>query len=258
MSLDALPALFVQYGYGIVFTAILLDNAGLPIPGELLLLMFGALARTGDLDLGLGLLVAWAAALSGDTVGYWLGRLTGDGVLRTYCRLTLGSGTCVRRAVSYYHRYGNATIVGGRFVMGIRAFLSPLAGAAGMPFHRFLFFDSLGALLWSGLFLALGYSFGWRADLVHGAYRAGATVVLSVVGAGASTYVLIKLFRRWRHGPASFREGLLARVVDALPHARRQARATSLPDGTADNASDRRLATPVLSAHVSAPSEIET
>lgn len=88
MSFDALPGLFVQYGYGIVFMAILLDNAGLPIPGELLLLLFGAVARTGDLDLGLGLFVAWTAALSGDTVGYWFGRLTGDRVLRTYCRMT--------------------------------------------------------------------------------------------------------------------------------------------------------------------------
>jgi membrane protein DedA with SNARE-associated domain len=223
MSFDALTGLFVQYGYGIVFTAILLDNAGLPIPGELLLLILGAVARTGDLDLGLGLLVAWAAALSGDTIGYWLGRLTGDRVLHTYCRMTLGSGTCVRRAVGYYHRYGAATVIVGRFVMGVRAFLSPLAGAAGMPFHRFLVFDSLGALLWSGLFLTLGYSFGWRLESLRDGYRAGATVLLSVAGAGVGTYVLIKLFRRWRHGPASFREGMVARVVNALLRLRRRA-----------------------------------
>ncbi|MBI2205138.1 MAG: DedA family protein [Candidatus Rokubacteria bacterium] len=252
MSLDALPGLFVQYGYGIVFTAILLDNAGLPIPGELLLLLFGAVARTGDLDLGLGLLVAWAAALSGDTIGYWLGRLTGDGVLRTYCRMTLGSGTCVRRAVGYYDRYGKATVVVGRFVMGVRAFLSPLAGAAGMPFHRFLLFDSLGALLWSALFLALGYSFGWRLELLRDGYRAGATVLLGAVGVGVSMYLLIKLFRRWRHGPASFREGLVARAVDALQRPPRQARAAERPDTTAprDDGPNHRLAARVLSGRV--------
>lgn len=257
MSLDALPGLFVQYGYGIVFTAILLDNAGLPIPGELLLLVFGAGARSGDLDLGLGLLVAWAAALSGDIVGYWLGRLTGDRVLRTYCRMTLGSGACVRRAVGYYDRYGSTTVIVGRFVMGVRAFLSPLAGSAGMPFHRFLLFDSLGALLWSGLFLALGYGFGWRPESFRDGYRAGATVLLSVVGAGVGTYALIKLFRRWRHGPASFREGMVARVGNALLRLRRRALAASLPDATAHNASDRRLGTRVLSAEAGAPTKIE-
>ncbi len=260
MSLDALLGLFVQYGYGIVFMAILLDNAGLPIPGELLLLLFGAAARTGELDLGLGLLVASAAALSGDTVGYWLGRLTGDRVLRTYCRMTLGSGTCVRRAMSYYDRYGIATVIVGRFVMGVRAFLSPLAGSAGMPFHRFLFFDSLGALLWSTLFLALGYSFGGRLESLRDGYRAGSAVFLSVVGAGVGTYVLIKLFRRWRHGVASFREGLVARVTAALRRQRRQALAARPPDTTSPSADapDRRLAMPVLPAEVRSPTTIET
>ena len=209
MSVNALLDLFVQHGYGIVFAAILLDNAGLPIPGELLLLMFGTVARGGHLDLGAGLLVASAAALGGDSVGYWLGRLAGDRVLYTYCRAALGSEACVRRAVRYYQTYGTATVIVGRFVMGVRAFLSPLAGSAGMPFPRFLLLDSLGALLWSGLFLMLGYSFGGRLEAVRDGYQAGSTVFLGVVGAGLGAYLLVKLFRRWRHGAASLLKGWL-------------------------------------------------
>jgi len=76
--IDTLLGLFVQYGYAIVFVAILLDNAGLPIPGELLLLLFGALARNGDGSAVLGLLLASVAAVAGDSVGYWLGRLSGE------------------------------------------------------------------------------------------------------------------------------------------------------------------------------------
>lgn len=215
MSADALFDLFAQHGYAIVFTAILLDNAGLPIPGELLLLMFGALAWSGHFDVGAGLLIASTAALGGDSVGYWLGRLGGDRVLHVYCRAALGSGACVRRAVSYYRNYGTATVIVGRFVIGVRAFLPPLAGSAGMSFRRFLLLDSLGAVLWSTLFLMLGYSFGWPLEVVRDGYRAGSTVVLGVVVAGLGAYLLVKLFRRWRHGAASLRDGMVARVADA-------------------------------------------
>ncbi len=67
VSIDLALSLFVQYGYWIIFVAIVLDNAGLPIPGARLLLLFGALARGGDLDLGLGLLVGAAAAMAETT-----------------------------------------------------------------------------------------------------------------------------------------------------------------------------------------------
>ena len=216
MDVDALLALFVQYGYWIVFVAILIDNAGLPIPGELLLLIFGALARNGDFSLGLGVVVASTAALGGDSVGYWLGRLSGDRVLRTYCRITLGSGACLRRAVGYYHRYGTATVIVGRFVMGIRALLPPLAGSAGMSYRRFLLIDALGATLWSGLFLAIGYSFGWRLESVRQGYRSGSLVALAALTVALTFYLLAKLLRRRRYGPASLRAGAVARVASAL------------------------------------------
>jgi membrane protein DedA with SNARE-associated domain len=96
MNFESVLSLFIQYGYWIVFAGILLDNAGLPLPGELLLLTFGALARTGHVDPVLGMVVAVVAAMSGDSVGYWLGRLGGEHLLQTYCRLTLGSGKCLQ------------------------------------------------------------------------------------------------------------------------------------------------------------------
>lgn len=213
MGIEAILGLVIPYGYWIVFAAIFLDNAGLPIPGELLLLIFGALARNGDFSLSAGLLIASAAAMSGDTIGYWLGRLTGDRALRTYCRATLGSGACIPRAVSYYHHYGPATVIVGRFVMGVRAFLSPLAGSARMPFGRFLLFDSVGALLWSGVFMSVGYAFGWR---VAEGIRNGSAVLFGIALLGSGVYVVAKLLRRRRHGGTSLREGAVARVVAAL------------------------------------------
>jgi membrane protein DedA with SNARE-associated domain len=214
--IDLLLNLFALHGYAIVFGAILLDNAGLPIPGELLLLIFGVLARNGELDPVLGLLTASAAAVSGDGIGYWLGRLSGERVLRTYCRLTLGSGKCVRKAVGYYQLHGRATVIFGRFVMGARAFLSPLAGSAGMPFPQFLLFDALGALVWSGLFIALGYGLGWGPERVDEGYRGVSMALLTMVGVALVAYLVVKLTRRGWHGVASLHARVIARVGRSL------------------------------------------
>ena len=205
MGAELLLGLFIQYGYWFVFAGILLDNAGLPIPGELVLIAFGALARTGHVDLGIGLLVAIAAAMSGDSAAYWMGRLGGERLLGTYCRVTLGSGKCVTRATAFYRLHGSAAVVLGRFVIGVRAFLFPLAGSARMPYSRFLLFDGIGAMIWVGAFILTGYGVGERVEAVYGEYRTGALIVAGAFGAALAVYLVMKLYRRWRRGPGSFR-----------------------------------------------------
>ncbi len=170
MSLELFLDLFVQYDYWIIFAGILLDNAGLPLPGELLLLAFGALARTGQMDLEGGIVLAAAAAMAGDNLGYWLGRLGGDRLLHGYCRVTLGSGKCLQRAVAFYKLRGAMAVVFGRFVMGVRAFLFPLAGSARMPYTTFLLFDGIGALTWVSVFSLAGYSLGWQIGSINERY----------------------------------------------------------------------------------------
>lgn len=236
MNVDELLGLFVQYGYGIVFVAILLDNAGLPIPGELLLLLFGALARNGQLDMGGGLAVAAVAAVAGDSIGYWLGRVSGDRMLRGYCRLTLGSSTCVDRAVGFYRQHGRATVIVGRFVMGVRAFLPALAGSARMPYRWFLLFDGLGALLWSSLFLTAGYSFGWQLEWAREGYRTGSRLVLGTLVLIFAVYILVKLVRRRRHGPGTLGEQALAPAAATVGAKENPAASTVEPES-----SDRAL-----------------
>lgn len=216
MSLELFLDLFVQYGYWIIFAAILLDNAGLPLPGELLLLTFGALARTGQMDLEGGIVLAAVAAMAGDSLGYWLGRLGGDRLLHGYCRVTLGSGKCLQRAVAFYKLRGAMAVVFGRFVIGVRAFLFPLAGSARMPYTKFLLFDSIGALTWVSAFTLAGYSFGWQVGSLTERYGAASTILAVALGTCAAVYLLVKLYRRWRHGGGSLRGWIISRVQIAL------------------------------------------
>ena len=216
MSLELFLDLFVQYGYWIIFAGILLDNAGLPLPGELLLLSFGALARTGQMDLAGGIVLAAAAAMAGDSLGYWLGRLGGDGLLHGYCRVTLGSGKCLQRAVAFYKVRGAMAVVFGRFVIGVRAFLFPLAGSARMPYTKFLLFDSIGALTWVSAFTLAGYSFGWQVGSLKERYGAASAILAVALGTCAAVYLAVKLYRRLRHGGGSLRSRIISRVETAL------------------------------------------
>jgi membrane protein DedA with SNARE-associated domain len=190
--------LSMEYGLWIVFAGILLDNAGLPLPGELLLLMFGVLSRYTDLNLGVLLLVASAAAVGGDSFGYWLGRLGGNRVLHVYCRATLGSPECPQKAAQYYARYGTATVIFGRFLVGIRVFLSPLAGSVGLPFVRFLCLDFVGALLWTSVFVLAGYAIGGRLDSLEAGYRIAYVAVGIATAAGIVLYFWAALRYRRR------------------------------------------------------------
>jgi membrane protein DedA with SNARE-associated domain len=172
LTAELLMGLFIAYGYLIVFTAILLDNAGLPIPGELLLLAFGVLAKDGHLDLLLGLAVAATAALVGDNVGYWVGRLAGTRVFK-------------RAGRTPRFRPGRLSVVFGRFVIGARVLLAPAAGLTRMPFGRFLVFDAVGCIVWAALFILIGYASGIKTEVMQQG--------LKVVGIAAQVAIAIAL-----------------------------------------------------------------
>jgi membrane protein DedA with SNARE-associated domain len=177
LTAELLVGLFIAYGYWIVFTAILLDNAGLPIPGELLLLAFGAVAKAGHLDPLLGLAVAAAAALVGDNLGYWVGRLAGGRVLAR---------------VGHSPRFtpGNASVVFGRFVVGARVLLAPLAGATRMPFSRFLACDAVGCLVWAGVFILIGYASGISLQAMQQGLAMVSGTMQILVAAAAATWLI--------------------------------------------------------------------
>lgn len=149
---------FVRYGYAILFLGIALENAGLPLPGEVSLFAAGFLASTGPFQLPLVILLGAAGAVMGDSLSYLLGRLGGERLPQLYCKMTLGSAECVRKTHEYFARRGGLTVAFARFVVGVRAFAAPLAGATKMAYPRFLAYDALGAFLWAAFVAALGSS----------------------------------------------------------------------------------------------------
>jgi undecaprenyl-diphosphatase len=138
-----------QIGYVALAGLILGESAGLPLPGETALITAGGLVAAGHLSLPLVIAVAAAAAIVGDTIGYWLGRrggralLTRDGFGATHRR------HAVKRADRFFARYGMATVFFGRWVPGVRIVAAVMAGAARMPWPRFAVANAAGAARWA-------------------------------------------------------------------------------------------------------------
>jgi membrane protein DedA with SNARE-associated domain len=159
--LDLLRNAVVHYGYWAVGGALLLENAGVPVPGETVLLLASFLAYSEhDLQLSWIILVAAIAATLGDNLGFALGYYGGRPLLDRY-RLTFRiQDKTFARGESLFARYGAVTIFFARFVFGMRIIAGPLAGVLRMPWRKFLVFNFLGAMTWVTAISSAGYLFG--------------------------------------------------------------------------------------------------
>jgi len=167
--LDFLRSALVHYGYWAVAATLLLENAGLPVPGESVLLLASFLAYTEhDLRVGLIILVGTAAATLGDNLGYFIGHRGGRRLLERHRRIFHVSDAALARGERLFERHGSITILFARFVFGMRVIAGPMAGVLLMPWKKFALFNALGAALWVTVISVVGYSFGsqWKL-LMH-------------------------------------------------------------------------------------------
>ena len=158
--------LLLRHGYAFLFTYILGVSAGLPIPGDPLLLVMGAMVGDGRYSLWISMLIASAAALIGDYFWYELGRLRGRRVLRVLCKLSLEPDTCVRKTEGGFAKRGARTLLFAKFIPGMSLVSMPLAGVIRMPRWHFLVADAAGGALWIGAYLIAGRIFHHEVDSV--------------------------------------------------------------------------------------------
>jgi membrane protein DedA with SNARE-associated domain len=165
--LDFVRGALVHYGYWAVAAALLLENAGLPVPGESVLLLASFLAYTEhDLQLGWIILVGTVAATLGDNLGYFIGYRGGRRLLERHRQFFHISDAALARGERLFERHGSATILFARFVFGMRVIAGPMAGVLRMPWKKFAIFNALGAGLWVTVIAVVGYSFGSRWKLL--------------------------------------------------------------------------------------------
>jgi membrane protein DedA with SNARE-associated domain len=150
-----------RYGYWTVAVALLLENAGLPLPGESILLLASFFAYSQhNLRLSYIILVGICAATIGDNLGFLTGRYGGRALLQHYGKTLHIREAAIRRGEGLFARYGAATIFVARFIAGMRVIAGPLAGVLRMDWRKFAIFNFLGATLWVSVIASVGYFFG--------------------------------------------------------------------------------------------------
>jgi len=200
---ETLRGFFEHHGYLTVFFALMLENAGIPVPGETILLFASFLAfDEQSMRLPWIICIGIVACTTGDNIGYWIGRRGGRALLERYQKLFRISDRSIERGEHLFERFGNVTIFFARFVFGMRIIAGPLAGVLKMRWLRFALFNFLGATVWVTVISAIGYLFGehWN-QLVR--FIGRANLILFVIAIGVGTIALRRYFERERRSAES-------------------------------------------------------
>ncbi|HTW58442.1 MAG TPA: DedA family protein [Terriglobales bacterium] len=184
---DFLRHAIIHYGYWAVGAVLLLENIGLPLPGETILLLASFLAYSEhDLQLPWIVIVATAVTTIGGSLGFAVGQYGGRALLGRYQLAFRIPQTTLARGENLFARFGAVTVFFARFVFGIRIVAGPLAGVLRMPWGKFLLWNFLGATAWVTAVTTVGYSFGrhWgRLERDMKRFDIGVVIVLGLLAA---------------------------------------------------------------------------
>lgn len=173
-----------RFGYLAVAALVFVEDFGLPVPGETVMLAAAVYAGAGRLNIVVVAAIAFLAAVLGDNVGYTIGRCGGHRLITRWGRYVLLTEERLAKAEAFFARHGGKIVTVARFIEGLRQANGIIAGLAAMPWRRFLAFNALGAALWVGAWVSLGDLAGQHLNTLYPAiqryelYLLAAAVVL--------------------------------------------------------------------------------
>ena len=181
-------ALADALGYPAAALGILVESAGIPFPGETMLLAVAAYAAQGRLEIRLVVALGAVGALLGANLGYAVGYFGGRPFVERMGRFLRIGPSHFARSELFFARYGAATVLFARFVLGLRTWASVMAGMSRMPFWTFQLFSAIGGVAWAIAIGAFGFTLGANWDLVDRLIRylgIGGLVLVAAVIVGA-------------------------------------------------------------------------
>jgi membrane protein DedA with SNARE-associated domain len=192
LLLESIQPYIAQHGYWVVFLVILIESAGVPLPGESALVLAAVYAgATGQLDIVYVIVTAIAAATIGDNCGFWIGRVYGVELLERYGRYVGLTDSRIRIGRYLFERHGGKIVFFGRFVALLRVFAALLAGMNKYGWKPFLLFNALGASVWATVMGLGGYLFG---DSIH---RVSGPLSLAALGFALAGIIGFIFFMRY-------------------------------------------------------------
>jgi membrane protein DedA with SNARE-associated domain len=216
--LNSLAGPLEHYGLWAIFLLVLVEDFGIPVPGETVLIAGAIFAGAGRLNIVAVAVVGFAAAVFGDNIGYAIGRFGGRVLVERWGRYVFLTAERLDAAEVFFNRHGAKIITIARFIEGLRQANGIIAGITGMHWLKFLAFNALGAALWVGTWVCAGYFAGrhimtiYHYITVYSLYAAIAAVVL------IAAWVVYHLRKRRRSRTAATVEAETAADAEAEAH----------------------------------------
>jgi membrane protein DedA with SNARE-associated domain len=147
-------------GYWGLALVVLIEGFGVPAPGETAIIVAAGYAGDGRLNVVVVGILAFVAAVVGDSIGYWIGRAGGRRLVLRFGRYVWLTEARLARAERFMSRRGPIVVAAARFIEGLRQLNGVVAGVTGMRWPRFVVFNAIGAALWVGVWTTAGYFAG--------------------------------------------------------------------------------------------------
>ena len=203
MSTPALPGLFGtvepflnHYGYFAVALFVTIEDFGIPVPGETILIAAALFAGAGRLNVVVVGIVATLAAIVGDNIGFAIGHFGGRALALRWGKYVFLTEERLDKAEVFFQRHGGKIIVVARFIEGLRQANGIVAGISGMHWRRFFAFNALGAALWVGTWVSLGYLAGNHITTIYTQITRYSLYVLIALAVVVVAFIARHLLRR--------------------------------------------------------------
>ena len=194
--LHSLEPTLDQYGYLAVAGLVLLEDFGVPVPGETVLILGAVYAGAGRLNLVLVALLGFCAAVVGDNIGFAIGHFGGRPLVERYGRYILLTPERVDKTTAFFERHGGKIVVVARFIEGLRQANGIIAGISGMHWAKFVVFNMIGAALWVGVWVSIGYFSGSHIDTIYNTATRYSTYLAIAAGLFVLAWIVRVALRR--------------------------------------------------------------
>jgi membrane protein DedA with SNARE-associated domain len=205
--LAALAGPLEHYGLWAIFVLVLLEDFGIPVPGETVLIAGAVYAGAGQLNIVAVGVVGFVAAVIGDNIGYAIGRFGGHAVVLRWGKYVGMTADRLDKAQDFFNRHGGKIITIARFIEGLRQANGIIAGIIEMRWLKFVAFNALGAALWVGTWVTIGYFAGQHITTIYHYITQYSYYLLIVLALAFVGYVVYRLRKRGKAGRGKAEHG---------------------------------------------------
>jgi membrane protein DedA with SNARE-associated domain len=202
--LNSLAGPLDHFGYWAILLFVMIEDFGVPVPGETILIAASVYAGTGRLNVIMVGVVGFVAAVTGDNIGFAIGHYGGRALVLRWGHYVHLTEERLDKAETFFNHHGAWIITVARFIEGLRQANGIVAGTTGMLWRRFLVFNALGAALWVGTWVSLGYLAGTHINAIYHDITRYSYYVLIALAVVLAAYIARHILRRRRRRHAAY------------------------------------------------------